>query len=576
MSAVAPDVDVDADVDDDDGGDIPRPPRAPDGAASTARDDARDDDADDQRLGLLDAATPRGEFVVVALDAPNDDGDGDDDDARRRTYTANEALDHVGFGKFQIHALCFVGFAWAADAMEMMLLSFIGPAMRCEFGVSSDAEGALTSVVFVGMALGAPAWGVVSDARGRKPALLFSSTTTLAAGIGSALGGSFGSVLFFRCLVGVGLGGVPVAYGLFMEFLPRENRGARLSYIEAFWTLGSMLESALAWIVLPRHSWRVLLLISAAPLLGLIACIFIVPESVLYSVNAGRMEEAKETLRRVAATNGKSLPQGELVGPNDRASSSGEFEDRTSYGMGASGASSSTMMQRFVPSGVRALLSKKHAKTSLLVWVIFFGVAFLYYGIVLLTTSLNVRDDESKRGGELACLAHGAPHLSDGEYADIFFSSFGEIPGLIVAIMIVDKIGRRRSMAFTVIATAVFLLPVASSSISKAVRDIMLFGGRSAAFAAFTVLYIFAGEVYPTSIRSTGVGLGNGFARIGGITCPIFAVTLIESGHLTLSVVVFIAVAAVACAAALSLAVETAGRELDADDEPGVELAPVA
>ena len=576
MSAAAPDVDVDVDVDVGDGGGIARPSRAPDDAASTARDDARDADDDDQRLGLLDVATPRGEFVVVALDAPRDDGDGDgdSDDARRREYTAVEALDHVGFGKFQIRALCFVGFAWAADAMEMMLLSFIGPAMRCEFGVSSDAEGALTSVVFVGMMLGAPAWGVVSDARGRKPALLFSATTTLAAGIGSALGGSFGSVLFFRFVVGVGLGGVPVAYGLFMEFLPSENRGARLSYIEAFWTLGSMLESALAWIVLPRHSWRVLLLISAAPLLGLIACIFIVPESVLYSVNAGRMEEAKETLRRVAATNGKSLPQGELVGPNDRASSSGEFEDRTSYGMGASG--SSSMMQRLVPSGVRALLSKKHAKTSLLIWVIFFGVAFLYYGIVLLTTSLNVRDDESKRGGEIACLAHGAPHLSDGEYADIFLSSFGEIPGLIIAIMIVDKIGRRRSMAFTVIATAVFLLPVASSSISKAVRDIMLFGGRSAAFAAFTVLYIFAGEVYPTSIRSTGVGLGNGFARIGGITCPIFAVTLIESGHLTLSVVVFVFVAAVACAAALSLSVETAGRELDADDEPGVELAPVA
>jgi hypothetical protein len=53
-------------------------------------------------------------------------------------------------------------------------------------------------------------------------------------------------------------------------------------------------------------------------------------------------------------------------------------------------------------------------------------------------------------------------------------------------------------------------------------------------------------------------------------------VTLIESGHLTLSIVVFVAVAAGACAAALSLAVETAGRELDADDEPGVELAPVA
>ena len=83
MSAAAPDVDVDVDVDVGDGGGIARPSRAPDDAASTARDDARDADADDQRLGLLDVATPRGEFVVVALDAPRDDGDGDGDATTR-------------------------------------------------------------------------------------------------------------------------------------------------------------------------------------------------------------------------------------------------------------------------------------------------------------------------------------------------------------------------------------------------------------------------------------------------------------------------------------------------------------
>ena len=220
-----------------------------------------------------------------------------------------------------------------------------------------------------------------------------------------------------------------------------------------------------------------------------------------------------------------------------------EFEEHTTYSDGSSrGRSSGGFVDKYVPTGIRRLLSKKHAKTSALVWIIFFGVAFLYYGIVLLTTSLNVRDDENA-SGEVTCLPHGAPALSDGEYADIFVSALGEVPGLLVAVAIVDRIGRRGSMALTLAMTAVCLFPVAFETLNTTLRDVALFVGRSSAMAAFTVLYIFAGEVYPTSIRSTGVGVGNGFARIGGITCPAFAVALIESGHVTLSVVFFVAAA---------------------------------
>jgi MFS family permease len=228
-----------------------------------------------------------------------------------------------------------------------------------------------------------------------------------------------------------------------------------------------------------------------------------------------------------------------------------------------------------MPSGILRLLSSRHRKTSLLVWVIFFGVAFLYYGVVLLTTSLNVRDDEDA-SGEIACLAHGAPKLSTSEYADIFLSSMAEIPGLIIAIFIIDRIGRRRSMGFTLVATAVCIFPLAFESISTGFRDFVLFCARSSAMAAFTVLYVFAGEVYPTTIRSTGVGVGNGFARIGGILCPVFAVTLIESGRVPLSVVFFLIVAIVSAVASFSLRVETSGRRLDADEEPGIELSDVS
>ena len=579
-------IDADADAIGDDVARLPIdasvvvPSDASSSSARRERERERDDDddrhhRDDGRARLL-AVPIASSSAFVGVPLCEDDEDDDGRHETLETYTVNDALDRVGFGKFQMATAAFVGLAWSADAMEMMLLSFIGPSMRCEFGVSSREEGAMTSVVFAGMMLGAPSWGVMSDSRGRRPAMLASAATTLAAGVGSGLGGTFGWVLFFRFIVGIGLGGVPVAYGLFMEFLPSENRGVHLTLIELFWTLGSMIESALAWIILPRHSWRMLLLVSTVPLFFLIACILVAPESALYLVNAGRVEEAEATLRRVAAINGKSLPPGSLA--STRAVRSVEFEEHTTYSDGSSrGRSSGGFVDKYVPTGIRRLLSKKHAKTSALVWIIFFGVAFLYYGIVLLTTSLNVRDDENA-SGEVACLPHGAPALSDGEYADIFVSALGEVPGLLVAVAIVDRIGRRGSMALTLAMTAVCLFPVAFETLNTTLRDVALFVGRSSAMAAFTVLYIFAGEVYPTSIRSTGVGVGNGFARIGGITCPAFAVALIESGHVTLSVVFFVAVAAVAAAAALSLSVETAGRTLDTDDDTdaAVELAALA
>jgi len=43
----------------------------------------------------------------------------------------------AGFGVFQLLLLFYAGLAWAADAMEMMLLSFLGPAVRCDWGLSA-------------------------------------------------------------------------------------------------------------------------------------------------------------------------------------------------------------------------------------------------------------------------------------------------------------------------------------------------------------------------------------------------------------------------------------------------------
>ena len=161
------------------------------------RERERDDDADgthrdDGRARLL-AVPIASSSAFVGVPLCEDDEDDDGRHETLETYTVNDALDRVGFGKFQIHA-AFVGLAWSATRW-MMLLSFIGPSMRCEFGVSSREEGAMTSVVFAGMMLGAPSWGVMSDSRGGDRRC-WRRATPLAAGVGSGLGGTFGWVMF--------------------------------------------------------------------------------------------------------------------------------------------------------------------------------------------------------------------------------------------------------------------------------------------------------------------------------------------------------------------------------------------
>jgi len=74
-----------------------------------------------------------------------------------------------------------------------------------------------------------------------------------------------------------------------------------------------------------------------------------------------------------------------------------------------------------------------------MLWFIFFAIAFLYYGVVLLTTEVHVdtrgSGSSGTRGGHdaVTCTAHSSPDLSHKAYRDIFVSSTAELPGLLVA-----------------------------------------------------------------------------------------------------------------------------------------------
>ena len=77
------------------------------------------------------------------------------------SFTVSQAVNTLGFGKFQIILSFVTGLCWMADSMEVMILSILSPALHCEWGASQYKQAILTTVVFAGMMISSTFWGKV-------------------------------------------------------------------------------------------------------------------------------------------------------------------------------------------------------------------------------------------------------------------------------------------------------------------------------------------------------------------------------------------------------------------------------
>ena len=78
-------------------------------------------------------------------------------------FTIDEAVEKIGFGCFQVRLIIFSALVLVADAMEIMLLAILGPAVQCLWSLSASEEAMIATVVFIGMMLGSPVWGFFCD-----------------------------------------------------------------------------------------------------------------------------------------------------------------------------------------------------------------------------------------------------------------------------------------------------------------------------------------------------------------------------------------------------------------------------
>ena len=146
---------------------------------------------------------PAGEEIVIP------DYEDEKHKSTAETYTIDEGIEAVGFGKFQVGVLVMGGLCWMADAMEMMLLAFIKAPLQCEFGISDGEAALITTAVGMGMFFGSTVWGLVADTYGRRFGFLATAGFTFVFGIVSALATNFPMMLLARGLCGFGIGCPP-------------------------------------------------------------------------------------------------------------------------------------------------------------------------------------------------------------------------------------------------------------------------------------------------------------------------------------------------------------------------------
>lgn len=376
--------------------------------------------------------------------------------------------------------LFLTGIGWMFDAMDQGMVSGVMAAIGSSWKLSPEQIGMLGSAGMLGMILGAALSGMAADKWGRRTVVMW---TLVIYGIASGLSGfalNYPMLLVLRFCTGFGLGGeLPAASTLISEFSPKKIRGRNVIILESFWAWGWILAALVAYLLIPVYGWRTAFWVGAVPALFAAYLRKAVPESPRYLEAAGKGEEADRLVSMMEREAGtlEAMPETEPSGAVK------DVVTRISLG---------------------ELWSKKYIRNTFVLWVIWIGINFGYYGFVLWTPSLLV--------------AQGFALVKSFQFTLIM--CLAQLPGYFSAAYLVEKIGRKwvLTIYFTGTALAAWMFGHAGST-----SQVLLFGSLLYFFSlgAWGCVYAYTPEVYPTVARGSGVGWAAAFGRIGAFVAPM-------------------------------------------------------
>ena len=441
-------------------------------------------------------------------------------------------LERLPTSWWQVKARIIVGVATFFDAFDALAIATVLPVIVPLWKLAPQQIGFMISAGFVGQLIGALLFGWVAERYGRMTAMIWSIALFAVMSLVCAFAWDYNSLLVFRTIQGIGLGGeVPVAAVFISELARAKGRGRFVLLYELVFPIGLVSASLVGLWVVPQLGWQWMFVIGALPAFLALVLRWLLPESPRWLAVRGHTAEAQAAMalieRETEKATGKPLPPPQPV--------------------------VSTLDK---PASLADLFGPLYLRRTLVVWVIWFAAYFVNYGLsiwlpTVYRTVFQLPLDVSLRYGLITQVVG--------------------LLGTLICALTIDYVGRRLWFAVSFAAATLALAALAIYPTPTAQQVLICM--TIAYFFVSTInigVYLYTPELYPTRVRALGVGTATAWLRFASIIGPIVVGQMIGA-RLTPAQIpdlpkVFLAFAAVAAVAAVItalFAVETKGRVLE-------------
>jgi len=357
---------------------------------------------------------------------------------------------------------------------DTVVISGAIAALQFQYALTDVAKGMTVSAALVGTILGAMFAGIPGDRYGRRGSLRITAVLYLVSALGCAFAFGWYSLVAARFIGGLGIGASSVLGPMYIaEIAPPKQRGRLVGFFQFNIVFGILVAYLSNYLIgtmgFGDMEWRWKLGVSAIPAALFLVMLFAIPESPRWLAKQGRTREAEDVLRKSGDVNYHQDLEEIVASVAHRQEAAEEPLFSRKYRFPIFLAVSIAMFNQL--SGINAIL---------------------YY-----LNDIFTKAGFTKVSGDLQAVAVGATNL--------LFT--------MVAMTVIDRLGRKKLLLIGSVGTAVALAGVAAILFAGTHQELLVW--CLVAFIAFfafsqgAVIWVYLSEVFPTRVRAKGQSLGS-------------------------------------------------------------------